>query len=101
MPSDDHDRRHDQAGDRDVEQEGRAGEALAKAQAGQEREGHRQEHHDQPEPQRPLEAAADVTDRLRLEHLARTSAAQTPCIGKTRPPLGPWNESTMMVMVGP
>ena len=22
----------------------------------------------------------------------------TPCIGKTRPPLGPWNDSTMMVM---
>ena len=25
----------------------------------------------------------------------------TPCIGKVSPPVGPWNDSTRMVMVGP
>ena len=52
------------------------------------------------EQQRSLQRAAEIADRLALEQPAN-QCSDTPFIGKVSPPSGPWNDSIMMVSVGP
>jgi hypothetical protein len=84
----DHDRGHDQAGHRDVEDQPGPAEAAAEGEAGQEGDRDRQHHDDQAELQRALEAAADVADRLG-RNTSANQCVDTPWSGKTSPPVGP------------
>src|SRR6202790_1344732 len=54
------DRRHDQAGDRGIEQDRGAAERSAERHAGRDRQHNRQHHDEEAELERPLEGGADI-----------------------------------------
>jgi hypothetical protein len=62
---------HDQARDRDVEEQGRAFEAAAEREPGQEGENDRQHHDDQAELPGAPERAPDVANRLGSEQFGK------------------------------
>ena len=53
-----------------------------------------------PEPQRAAEGRPDVDDAEALPELAN-QCSDTPFIGNVRPPVGPWKDSTRIVIIGP
>src|SRR5208282_5210655 len=65
----DHNRRHHQAGDDDVEQGGGTGKTPAVGEAPKEGEQHGRRHHDCAESDRTIETPPDVADRLRPKQL--------------------------------
>ena len=53
------------------------------------------------EGERALERAARSRPPSALAKRLPNQCSETPRIGKVRPPVGPWNDRMVMVMVGP